>query len=149
MSSLSTNRRRWTVVWKHQPLRPSRGRVSPCLRAQREQLLRKEGKKQTETNRWRADGRIITHRCFPEAAASVPRLNQQLDLWDGTGPPLLAALTSNKKLRLSLKGEEGEERGRRGAHQPSTRAAIASIWLFFPHKKNPAQIESSGGNFTE
>lgn len=115
------------AVWKHQPLRPSRG-----LRAQREQLLGKEGKKQTETNRWRADGRIITHRCFPEAAASVPQLNQQLDLWDGTGPPLLAALTSNKKPRLSLKEEEEEERERRGAHQPSTRAVIASTWLLFP-----------------
>lgn len=91
------------------------------------QLLGKEGKKQTETNRWRADGRIITHRCFPEAAASVPRLNQQLDLWDGTGPPPLAALTSNKKPRLSLKEEEEEEGERRGAHQPSTRALIASI----------------------
>lgn len=95
------------VVWKHQPLRPSTGRVSPSLRAQREQLLRKEGKKQTETNRWRADGWIITHRCFPEAATSAPRLNQQLDLWDGTRPPLLAALTSNKKATFIFEGGGG------------------------------------------
>lgn len=53
---------------------------APRRRRNPKKRKKKKKKERRETNRWRVDGRIVTHRRVLEAAAGVPRLNQQRDL---------------------------------------------------------------------